>query len=164
MATTTDRAGTAAIRPVVRGDLPALESVIAAAGLFPPEMLAGMLEAHLQGAAGEVWLTALEGAAVVYAAPERMTEGTWNMLLIAVHPDRQRAGLGAALVAAAERAVAARGGRLLLVETSSLPDFEGARAFYRGQGYEREALIRDFYQAGEDKVVFRKTLAQPAPD
>jgi ribosomal protein S18 acetylase RimI-like enzyme len=163
MATTTDTAGAAAIRPVRRDDLPALESMIAATGLFPPEMLAGMLDAHLRGAAGEVWLTALAGATVAYAAPERMTEGTWNMLLIAVHPDRQRAGLGTALVAAVERAVAAQGGRLLLVETSGLLDFEGTRAFYRSQGYEREALIRDFFRAGEDKVVFRKALARPGP-
>ncbi len=52
----------------------------------------------------------------------------------------------------------ARGGRMLLVETSGLPDFERTRAFYRKCGYEEEARIRDFYAAGDDKVVFRKVL------
>ncbi|WP_211099464.1 hypothetical protein [Skermanella aerolata] len=57
-----------------------------------------------------------------------------------------------------ERALAERGERVLLVETSSLPSFEHTRAFYSKSGYDEEARIRDFYQAGEDKVVFRKDL------
>lgn len=52
-----------------------------------------------------------------------------------------------------------RGERILLVETSSLPMFERMRAFNRKCGYNEEARIRDFYQAGEDKLVFRKALA-----
>ncbi|MEM9508310.1 MAG: GNAT family N-acetyltransferase, partial [Cyanobacteria bacterium P01_E01_bin.35] len=30
--------------------------------------------------------------------------------------------------------------------------------FYRKCGYEQEAQIREFYQAGEDKIIFRKSL------
>jgi len=48
------------------------------------------------------------------------------------------------------------GGRMLLVET--LASFHLAQAFYRKYGYEEEARIRDFYAAGDDKVVFRKVL------
>jgi RimJ/RimL family protein N-acetyltransferase len=58
--------------------------------------------------------------------------------------------------------LAARGERILLVETSGLPEFERTRAFYAKHGYEEEARIREFYRAGEDKVVFRKALAQMA--
>jgi hypothetical protein len=42
-----------------------------------------------------------------------------------------------------------------------LPHFERTRQFYRTLGYDVEATIREFYNAGEDKVVFRKAL-QPA--
>ena len=49
-----------------------------------------------------------------------------------------------------------------LVETSGLPEFERARAFYRKCGYEEEARIREFYNAGEDKIVFRKALRASA--
>jgi ribosomal protein S18 acetylase RimI-like enzyme len=62
-----------------------------------------------------------------------------------------------------EQALTARGGRLLLVETSGLPSFERTRAFYRKCGYEEEARIRDFYAAGVDKVVYRKALAVQEP-
>lgn len=47
---------------------------------------------------------------------------------------------------------------MLLIETSGLAGFEAQRGFYRRCGYKEEARIRDFYQAGDDKVVFRKVL------
>jgi len=152
----------ASIRPVVPGDVPALKALIDAAGLFPSNMLDDMLAPYFEQERDgpQVWLTGDEGGpvAVAYYAPERMTEGTWNLYLIAVHPERQGRGRGSALLRHVEAALAARGERVLLVETSGLPAFEQARAFYRGNGYGEEARIRDFYQAGEDKVIFRKAL------
>ncbi len=145
-----------AIRDLEATDLPELAAVIGATGLFPPELLAGMAAPYLAGEAEEIWLRG--GPALAFAAPERMTDRCWNMLLLAVHPAEQRRGTGAALVAAVEREAAARGARLILVETSGLPDFDGTRAFYRRCGYREEARIRDFYRDGEDKVVFRKRL------
>jgi ribosomal protein S18 acetylase RimI-like enzyme len=47
----------------------------------------------------------------------------------------------------------------LLVETSSLAEQDGARAFYRRQGFVEEARIRDFYADREDKVVSCRRLA-----
>lgn len=57
-----------------------------------------------------------------------------------------------------EQILIARGERVLLVETSSLETFAGTRNFYRKCGYDEEARIREFYQTGEDKIVFRKSL------
>ena len=73
-------------------------------------------------------------------------------------PDRQRQGRGATLLRHVEQTLAAGGGRMLLVETSGLPEFDRARAFYAKCGFEEEARIRDFYAAGDDKIVFRKVL------
>jgi ribosomal protein S18 acetylase RimI-like enzyme len=87
-----------------------------------------------------------------------MTEGTWNLYLIAVHPDYQGQGLGTSMLHYIEQMLTARGERMLLVETSSLETFESTRKFYRQCGYDEEARIREFYQAGEDKIVFRKSL------
>ena len=67
-------------------------------------------------------------------------------------------GIGKALVAALLRQLARQGGRLLLVETSSLDDYAGTRAFYAGQHFTEEARIRDFYQEGEDKIVYWKRV------
>ncbi len=149
------------IRPTTNGDMPGLKAVVDANGLFPADMLDDMAAAYFSSdAANEFWLTADEAGpvAIAYCAPERMTQGTWNLLLIAVHPARQGRGLGAALMQHVESALAAGGERVLLVETSGLPTFERTRAFYRKLGYTEEARIREFYQAGEDKIIFRKAL------
>ena len=150
------------IRPTTPDDMPSLKTVIDGTGLFPSDMLDAMIIGYFNSDASEdFWLTDDDGGpvAVAYYAPERMTHGTWNLYLIAVHPDRQGQGRGAALLRYVEQTLASRGERILLVETSGLPSFERTRAFYRKCGYDQEARIREFYNAGEDKVVFRKALA-----
>lgn len=153
---------TFAIRPPTRADLPALVSLINATGLFPEAMLHDMAAPFLAGGiTDDLWQVIDDGTitGLSYAAPERMTDGTWNLLLIAVDPQRQRTGIGAALIELLEQLLIARGARLLLVETSGLPHFDGTRAFYQRLGYLQEARIANFYQAGEDKIVFTKALA-----
>ncbi len=95
---------------------------------------------------------------VAYFAPERMTDGTWNLYMIAVRRKQQGRGLGKGLIKHVEAYLAGRGARLLLVETAGTDDFENARMFYRNIGYLEEARIRDFYAPGTDKIVFRKQL------
>ena len=161
------RAAPGSVRPVVAADLAALRTVIDATGLFPSAWLDEMAAGYLTSTAdGDAWLTADDGGrpvAVAYYAPEPMTDGTWNLRLIAVHPDHQGRGYGVALMRRLEDVLAACGARVLLVETSGLPAFARTRAFYHARGYEEAACIREFYAAGEDKVVFRKALAPAAP-
>jgi ribosomal protein S18 acetylase RimI-like enzyme len=149
------------IRAVTPDDLPALKIVIEANDLFPPDMLDDMISGYFNSeSSSDYWFTYEDSkpVAIAYCAPERMTEGTWNLYLIAVHPDCQRQGLGTSMLHYIEQILTARGERLLLVETSSLEAFKGTQKFYRQCGYEEEARIRDFYQGGEDKIVFRKSL------
>lgn len=146
---------------MARDDLSAISSILDATGLFPSEMLADMAEPFLSGIAPRIWLIACEGDEVLgfaYCEPERMTDGTYNLLAIAVDPVRQSGGIGQFIVAAVETAVGDLGGRVLLVETSSLPEYERTRSFYDQLGFAREAVIREFYAKGEHKVVFWKKV------
>ena len=147
------------IRPLRQVDLPPAQALIAAVDLFPPEMLPDMVAPFLEGS-DVLWLIAGDCAAIAHAAPEQLTDGTWNLLLLAVDPARQRLGLGRRLVAAVEATLLAKGALLLLVETSGQPDFAGQRRFYRKLGFRREARIRDYYQVGDDKVIFAKALSR----
>jgi len=152
----------ARIRPTSPDDVPALKVLIDAVGLFPADMLDEMLADYFTNPdSSDRWLTDDDNGPVgiAYYAPERLTDGTYNLYLIAIHPDRQGQGRGAALLRYVEQALRTRHERLLLIETSGLPDFEYQRAFYRRCGYVEEARIRNFYQAGEDKVIFYKELA-----
>lgn len=120
-----------------------------------------MAEPYLSGEAPDHWLVACEGETVLgfaYTEPERMTDGTFNLLAIAVDRAIQRSGVGRAIVSSLEDRLRQEGGRVLIVETSALDGFAGTRAFYARQGYAEEARIRDFYTEGEDKVVFWKHL------
>jgi ribosomal protein S18 acetylase RimI-like enzyme len=150
------------IRSVRTDDVTALKMIIDATELFPSQLLDGMLEGWLSGnRPNECWQTDDAGAgplAVTYSAPEPMTDGTSNLLLIAVDPKQHGQGIGQALMRDAEETLAARGQRVLLVETSGLPEFERTREFYRQLGYTQEARIRDYYAAGDHKIVYWKAL------
>ena len=155
------------IRPTTPDDTAALIALADRIGFQPNEIeeLGEMLSNYFGGNLGRdhFWITDNDGEpmGVAYYAPERMTEGTWNLYLIAVRPDRQGQGRCTALLRYVEQALTARGERVLLVETSGLTSFEGTRAFYRKCGYDEEARIRDYYKAGDDKIVYRKVLAAP---
>jgi GNAT superfamily N-acetyltransferase len=95
----------AMIRPIAPNETTVAIALAAATGLFQPhetEELARMLSEHFGGETDsqDLWLTDDDDGLVgiAYVAPERMTEGTWNLYLIGIHPDRQRQGRGAALL------------------------------------------------------------------
>ncbi|WP_026734874.1 GNAT family N-acetyltransferase [Fischerella sp. PCC 9605] len=152
------------IRPTTPDDTTALIAIADAIGFQPNELeeLSEMLADYFSddSDSDHFWITDDDNGpvGVAYCEPERMTNRTWNLLLIAIRPDRQGQGRGARLLHYVEQTLTARGERMLLVETSGLPGFERTRAFYAKCGYEEEARIRDFYAAGDDKVVFRKVL------
>lgn len=153
------------IRPSIPDDATALIDIAKAIGFQPDELevLNEMLSDYFGGDRQTdcFWITDDDNGpvGVAYCEPERMTDRTWNLQLIAIRPDRQRQGRGAALLRYVEQTLVSRGGRMLLVETSGLPDFERTRTFYTKCGYEEEARIRDFYTTGDDKIVYRKVLA-----
>ena len=151
------------IREMTRGDLPSAKQIIDSTSLFPSELLDDMAADALNGQnKSERWLVIedKEPVGIAYLAPERMTEGTWNLYLIAIHADRQGRGVGSRLVAHIEAALASEGHRILLVETSGNPEFQATRQFYLKNGYIQEACIREFYAPDEDKIVFWKRLEE----
>ena len=87
-----------------------------------------------------------------------MTDRTWYLYWIAVRKQLQARGIGAALLRHAEEEMRQAAGRLLLIETSSLPHYELTRRFYLKHAYEITAVLRDYYSDGDDMVVFRKRL------
>jgi GNAT superfamily N-acetyltransferase len=154
------------IRPITPDDTGELINLAKSIGLFSPdelEELRQMLADSLgeEGDTHPFWITDDDDGLVglAYCEPERMTNGTWNLQLIGVHPTHQKQGRGGKLLRFVEEILAGRGARVLLVETMGTPNFEHVRTFYRKNGYDEEARIREFYAEGADKIVFRKALS-----
>ena len=91
------------------------------------------------------------------------TDRTYDLYWIAVHPNAQRSGAGAALMTEVERQLQQRRARLVVVETSSRDDYAPTRRFYDNRGYAEAARLRDFYAPGDDRVVLSKRLTDVRP-
>jgi ribosomal protein S18 acetylase RimI-like enzyme len=87
-----------------------------------------------------------------------LTNGVYDLYWIAVDPDARRRSIGRELITACENAVRENGGRMLIAETSGTPQYQPTRRFYFGMGYQDEAVIKDFYSAGDDLVIFTKRV------
>jgi hypothetical protein len=62
-----------------------------------------------------------------------------------------------------ERRIAERDARVVVVETSSRPDYDPTRRFYDKRGYRESARVQDFYTPGDDRVVLTKRVAVHPP-
>ena len=71
--------------------------------------------------------------------------------------DVQARGLGTELLRFVEKDIREQhNGRVLFIETSSLPYYELTRRFYVKHKYEVTGVLRDYYSDGDDMVVFRR--------
>jgi ribosomal protein S18 acetylase RimI-like enzyme len=86
------------------------------------------------------------------------TVATWDLYWIAVDPRSFRQGVGRQLMSACEEQIRTSGGRLVVVETASRPDYAATRAFYEALGYAPAAHIPEYYAPDDDLIVFVKYL------
>jgi len=157
------------IRPMTAGDRARIHEIVVAAGNFNDQEIATAME--LVGEAldkgeqsGYIVIVAempddpvtVEGYACY--GPTPLTEGVFDLYWIAVHPEVQGHGIGRRLVEYVEDDIRSRGGRMLLVETSSRDEYEPTIAFYKRTNYGLSARIKDFYRVGDDKLIFSKEL------
>jgi len=150
------------IRKVVKQDGAALKEVLNSIELFPAEMLDDMISDYFNNPESQdIWFTATQNdqpIAIGYCAPEKLTEGTYNLFAIGVRNDIQGKGIGRKMMAYLEDQLKQNGNRILIVETSGTDDFKLTRKFYENLNYTKEAVIRDFWAAGDDKVIYWKKL------
>jgi GNAT superfamily N-acetyltransferase len=92
--------------------------------------------------------------------PTPATAATFDLYWIAVDPAMQGKRIGKGLEEHAVEAVRARGGRLIIAETSSQPKYAATREFYLRRGYAEVARIKEYYRPGDDLVVYGKYLTQ----
>ena len=108
-----------------------------------------VLESHIDGD---------EVLGYVCFGPTPLTDSTYDLYWIAVDKSKHRGGVGKRLLKFVEEEMDRRGGKLLLIETSSQETYGGTIQFYERTGYEMVGKIADYYKPGDDKLIFAKRL------
>jgi ribosomal protein S18 acetylase RimI-like enzyme len=91
------------------------------------------------------------------------TDGTFDLYWLAVDQRTQRGGMGSLLVSAVENRLRQSRGRMVVAETSSRPDYDATRAFYRARGFSEAGRVPEFYAPGDDRVIYTKRV-EPSHD
>lgn len=157
------------IRPTRPEDTPALVELARETGVFKPLEIVALREVlddyhAVEHGHGHLSISYERDERLIgfaYYAPAAMTDRAWYLYWIAVEKKGQAKGTGSELLRAVEEDVRAKDGRLLLIETSSLPHYEPTRRFYVKHGYEQACTLKDFYADGDDLVVFAKRWTRP---
>jgi len=157
------------IRPLEPHDRSSIEEMVVSSGNFNDIEIATALELFEEAIeegeeSGYIFAVLETGDADTkvrgYACygPVPLTQGVYDLYWIVVDPSSQKTGLGQRLIQYVEQDILGRGGRMILIETSSQETYGATIRFYERSGYHLAARIRNFYKIGDDKLVYQKEL------
>ena len=87
-----------------------------------------------------------------------LTAASFDLYWIAVDKTMHGRSIGRLLLERTEELIRQLGGRQVYIETSNRHQYAPTRGFYLRCGYDQEAMLKDFYAPGDDKVIYVKTL------
>jgi ribosomal protein S18 acetylase RimI-like enzyme len=148
-------------------DALAVRRIVEATKLFRPaevDVAVELVEARLEkgAASGYEFVFAEQGRTVsgyICFGWNTLTVSSFDVYWIAVDPAKQGQGIGGALLAEAEKQIAAAGGTRIYIETSHRADYEATRGFYERCGYKLAAVLEDFYAPGDSKATYVKVIS-----
>lgn len=153
---------------VLPSDPASVEQIILSSGFFRPDEVPVAVELVTEGlekgqdSGYEFVFVDIDGRTAAYACFGLIpcTLYSYDLYWIATHEDFRGRGLGKIVLREVEKAVAALGGKAVYIETSCLPKYEPTRAFYLKNYYIEKARFEDFYNDGDDKVVYVKNVTR----
>ncbi|MBM3436264.1 MAG: GNAT family N-acetyltransferase [Bacteroidetes bacterium] len=83
---------------------------------------------------------------------------SYDLYWIVTHNDFRGKGLGSKLLKETEESIRNLGGKAIYVETSSKEKYLPTQKFYEKNKYELKARFEDFYDTGDDKLVYVKKI------
>lgn len=151
---------------VIASDPTAVEKIIVSSGFFRSDEVPVAVELVTEGLENgpgcgyEFVFVEVDGITAAYACFGLIpcTLCSYDLYWIATHEDYRGQGIGKIVLKEVEKSVAALGGKSIYIETSCLPKYEPTRAFYVKNNYIEKARFEDFYDDGDDKVVYWKRL------
>jgi len=155
------------VRPIEAADREAIRALVAGTGAFKPhevDVAMELVEVALTQKGQDDYhpyvLAEEDGTVVAYACfgKNPMTKATFDLYWIATRADRMGKGYGRAILSFVEEEVRRRGGRLLVIETSSQESYGTQRLFYEKTGCTLAAQLPDYYDEGDDKLIYLKRV------
>jgi ribosomal protein S18 acetylase RimI-like enzyme len=148
------------------GDCEHVRRIVSSSGFFSPqeilvavELVQERLDKGLMS--GYQFLFAeIDDSPVGYTCfgPIACTKASYDLYWIAVANAFRGLGIGRELLSRTLRNMGSLGGVRVYVETSSRVQYDPTRSFYRRCGFKEEAVLRDFYDYGDHKVICAKTI------
>ncbi len=164
------------IRPSPPGDRQEILELTRATGVFnraEEDTVLELFDAYRDNpASGYLFLSAREAGSLVGFAcwgETALTEGAYDLYWLCTLPSAQRRGVGRALFEQVQQLAMRRGGRLIVIWTSSTSAYAAAGRFYQRMGCILTSRIPDFYKKGDDLLVYVKyfdgrTTVSPAEE
>lgn len=145
-------------------DPPRISALIEATEVFSGEearVAAELAETTLDGSETYRWLLAEQaGTLVGYTCYDRvpLSKVSFDLYWIAVLPEQRGTGVAKELMLRTAKLARSKRGLWMFAETSSRAPYAPARGFYLKSGFAEVARFEDFYEPGDDKVVYRLKL------
>jgi ribosomal protein S18 acetylase RimI-like enzyme len=86
------------------------------------------------------------------------TINSYDLYWIATHNDYRGKGVGSLILKETEKKIKSMGGRVIYIETSSKPLYIPTQKFYEKHEYFKEAILKDFYDVNDDKIIYSKHI------
>ncbi|HEU0097455.1 MAG TPA: GNAT family N-acetyltransferase [Allosphingosinicella sp.] len=145
--------------------LPKLREIVAANDPDIPHMMVADVSAWLDSGrpGGEAYFTALDPAGRVLGMtgyrpdPWGVADISWLVWLY-VDPAEHRRGIARRLFAHAQDHLRERGCRKVYLDVGNADQHGAAIAFHEQDGFVREGTLRDYWEDGEDFLIFSKRL------
>jgi D-alanine-D-alanine ligase len=152
---------------IIKSDRKKIEEILRSTDFFYEFEIGTALEiadetvADGQEKSGYYWIKATDEDGLVAFAnfgKNDFSTHSWELYWIAVHNNSRDKKLGSALLRASEEKVRTLGGKILWIETAGRPLYAPTEAFYKRNGYELAASLKDFYGPGDPKQIYVKVL------
>lgn len=102
----------------------------------------------------------VDGVTAAYACYGHieMTKSCYDLYWLVTHNDFRGKGIGKKLLEETYREAKKMGCTMIIAETSGREHYAPTQAFYISAGYTLEARIHDYYDKGDDKLIYTKRL------
>jgi len=150
----------------IPSDVDSIRNIVRSSGFFSTEeveMAVELLQERLskgESSGYHFLFVEIDERVVGYSCfgPIPCTKESYDLYWIAVLHEFRGRGIGRDLLERTEEKIGKMGGRRIYVDTSSRDQYQFTRSFYRANGYEQEAVLKDLYSPGDDKIIYVKQI------